>query len=189
MADAKRITLPLTDEVVRELRAGDRLIISGPLYVGRDAAHKRMIEALDRGESLPFDVRGATIYYMGPSPARPGRPMGACGPTTSGRMDAYAPRLVELGLKGMLGKGARSRAVRDALQAHNAVYLGAIGGAGALISKSVTSAEVVAYGDLGPEALLRLNVQDLAVTVIDDAHGHDLYEEGRARYRRTVSNS
>ncbi len=183
MEQARRITLPFTDEIVRGLRAGDRLLLSGTLYVARDAAHKRMFEALDRGDPLPFDISGATIYFMGPSPARPGRPMGAGGPTTASRMDPYSLRLVALGLKAMIGKGTRSAAVREALREHNAVFLGGIGGAGALLSKSVESSEVVAYDDLGPEALRRLTVKDLPVTVIDDATGRDLYEEGRARYR------
>jgi fumarate hydratase subunit beta len=189
MADEKRVTLPLTDEIVRELRAGDRLLLNGTIYVARDAAHKRMIEALDRGEPLPVDIRGATVYFMGPSPARPGRPMGAAGPTTSGRMDPYSPRLIALGLKGMIGKGARSAAVRDALKEHNAVYLGAIGGAGALLSKAIIRSEVVAYGELGPEALLRLEVKDFPVTVVNDATGRDLYEEGRAQYRRPTTSA
>ena len=184
LEESRRIALPFTDEIVSQLRAGDRLLLSGTLYVARDAAHKRMVEALDRGESLPFDVRGATIYFMGPSPARPGRPMGAGGPTTASRMDPYSPRLIELGLKAMIGKGSRSRTVRDAMVQHNAVFLGGVGGAGALLSKAVKSAEVIAYDDLGPEALRRLVVQELPVTVVDDATGRDLYEEGRARYRR-----
>jgi len=184
MGEARHVTLPFTEELVRELRAGDRLLLSGTLYVARDAAHKRMIEALDRGESLPLEIRGATIYFMGPSPARPGRPMGAGGPTTASRMDPYSPRLIELGLKAMIGKGKRSTAVRQSLQEHNAVFLGGVGGAGALLSKAVISAEVIAYDDLGPEALRRLEVKDLPVTVVDDATGRDLYEEGRAKYRR-----
>lgn len=189
MSGERRITLPFNDDTIRQLRAGDRLLLSGVLYVARDAAHKRMIEALDRGEQLPLDVRGATIYFMGPSPARPGRPMGAGGPTTASRMDPYSPRLVALGLKAMIGKGTRSRAVRDALQTHNAVFLGGIGGAGALLSKAVVTAEVIAYDELGPEALRRLEVKDLPVTVVDDAHGNDLYELGRARYRKVGSDA
>ncbi len=185
MADIRHITLPFTDEVVSQLRAGDRLLLSGTLYVARDAAHKRMVEALDRGEELPLDVKGATIYYMGPSPARPGRPMGAGGPTTAYRMDPYAPRLMALGLKAMIGKGRRSQAGRDAIVKYNAVFLGGVGGAGALLSKAVKSAEVIAYDDLGPEALRRLVVENLPVTVVNDATGRDLYEEGRARYRKT----
>ena len=155
------------------------------MYVARDAAHKRMVEALDRGEQLPFDARGATIYYMGPTPARPGCPIGAAGPTTAGRMDPYSPRLIQLGLKAMIGKGMRSRAVRDAMCACGAVYLGGIGGAGALLATTIKSAEVVAYDDLGPEAIRKLEVEDMPVTVVDDTTGRDLYEEGRARYRRT----
>ena len=189
LEESRRIALPFTDEVVSRLRAGDRLLLSGTLYVARDAAHKRMVEALDRGETLPFDVRGATIYYMGPSPARPGRPMGAGGPTTASRMDPYSPRLIELGLKAMIGKGARSRTVRDTMVQHGAVFLGGVGGAGALLSKAVRSAEVIAYDDLGPEALRRLVVQDLPVIVVDDSTGRDLYEEGRARYRRTANSA
>lgn len=189
MQQARHITLPFTDEIIRELRAGDRLLLSGTLYVARDAAHKRMCEALDRGEPLPIDIRGATIYFMGPSPARPGRPMGAGGPTTASRMDPYSPRLVALGLKAMIGKGTRSAAVREALREHNAVFLGGIGGAGALLSKAVMSSEIIAYDDLGPEALRRLEVKDLPVTVVDDATGRDLYEEGRARYRKAPRSS
>ncbi|MCK4263020.1 MAG: fumarate hydratase C-terminal domain-containing protein, partial [Dehalococcoidia bacterium] len=156
MAEAKRVPLPLTDETLRDLRAGDNLLLTGVMYVGRDAAHKRMIEALDQGKALPIDVGGQTIYFMGPSPARPGRPIGSAGPTTSGRMDAYSPRLIAEGLKGMIGKGLRSKAVKDAMVEHKAVYLGAIGGAGAIISQSIKKAEVVAYEELGAEALRRL---------------------------------
>ena len=185
MDELRSVTLPFTEEVVRSLRTGDRLLLTGTVYVARDAAHKRMVEALDRGEQLPFDVRGATIYFMGPTPPRPGRPIGAAGPTTAGRMDSYSPRLIQLGLKAMIGKGMRSRAVRDAMCEHGAVYLGGIGGAGALLSMSIKSAEVVAYDDLGPEALRRLEVEGMPVTVVNDTTGRDLYEEGRARYRRS----
>jgi len=184
MAEVRHVQLPFTDELIGELRAGDRLLLSGTVYVARDAAHKRMIEALDRGDPLPIDILGATIYFMGPSPARPGRAMGAGGPTTASRMDPYSPRLIALGLKAMIGKGLRSQEVRDAMCKHGAVFLGGIGGAGALMSKAVKSAEVVAYGELGPEALRRLEVEDLPVTVVDDTTGRDLYEEGRARYRQ-----
>jgi fumarate hydratase subunit beta len=183
-AMARKIRLPLTDEVVKELKAGDNLLLSGVIYVARDAAHKKMVEALDQGKPLPFDIKGATIYYMGPSPARPGRVIGSAGPTTSGRMDAYAPRLMAEGLKGMIGKGLRSNAVKDAMTKHRAVYLGAIGGAGALISGSIKKAEVIAYEELGAEALRRLEVEDFPVTVINDVNGGDLYEEGKAKYRR-----
>jgi fumarate hydratase subunit beta len=148
-----RITTPLSDEIIEQLRAGDRVTISGTLFVARDAAHKRMIEALERGESLPFDPCGQIVYYMAPSPAKPGKPIGSAGPTTSYRMDPYAPRLLEAGLKGMIGKGNRSSAVREAMQKHKAVYLAAIGGAGALIARSIKEAEVIAYPDLGAEAV------------------------------------
>jgi len=180
---AKRITLPLNDEILKGLKAGDNLLLTGVIYVARDTAHKRMVEALDQGKPLPFDLKGATVYYMGPSPARPGRVIGSAGPTTSGRMDAYAPRLIAEGLKGMIGKGLRSKAVKDAMVKYKAVYLGAIGGAGALISKSIKRSEVVAYEELGAEAVRRLEVKDFPVTVINDIYGGDLYEEGKAKYR------
>ena len=187
MSDAKKIRLPLTNEILQDLRAGDNLLLTGVIYVARDAAHKRMIEALDQGKSLPFDIRGATVFYMGPSPARPGRAIGSAGPTTSGRMDAYAPRLIAEGLKGMVGKGLRSKAVRDAMVKHKAVYLGAIGGAGSLISKSIKKAEVIAYEELGAEAVRRIEVEDFPVTVVDDIYGGDLYEEGKAKYQGKAS--
>jgi len=187
MTEAKRITLPLTDEILEDLKAGDNLLLTGVIYVARDAAHKRMVEALNQGKPLPFDIKGATVYYMGPSPARPGRVIGSAGPTTSGRMDAYAPRLIAEGLKGMIGKGLRSKAVKDAMVKHKAVYLGGIGGAGAIMSKSIKKAKVVAYEELGAEALRRLEVEDFSVTVINDIYGGDLYEEGKARYRVKVA--
>jgi len=187
MPEAKRITLPLTDEILKNLKTGDSLSLTGVIYVARDAAHKRMVEALDQGKPLPFDVKGATIYYMGPTPARPGRVIGSAGPTTSGRMDAYAPRLIAEGLKGMIGKGLRSKAVKDAMVKHRAVYLGAIGGAGAIMSKSIKKAEVIAYEELGAEALRRLEVADFPVTVVNDIHGGDLYEEVKAKYRVKAS--
>jgi len=180
---AKKITLPLNDEILKGLKAGDNLLLTGIIYAARDAAHKKMVEGLDQGKPLPFDIRGATVYYMGPSPTRPGRVIGSAGPTTSGRMDAYAPRLIAQGLKGMIGKGLRSRAVKDAMVKYEAVYLGAIGGAGAIISKSIKKAEVVAYEELGAEALRRLEVEEFPVTVINDIHGGDLYEEGKAKYQ------
>ena len=179
----KKVTLPLTDEVLKDLKAGDNLLLTGVIYAARDAAHKRMVEALEQGKPLPFDIKGATIYYMGPTPARPGRVIGSAGPTTSGRMDAYAPRLIAEGLKGMIGKGLRSKAVKDAMVKHKAVYLGAIGGAGAIISQSIKKAEVIAYEELGAEALRRLEVADFPVTVINDIYGGDLYEEGKAKYQ------
>ncbi len=178
----KKITLPLTGKTIARLKAGDNLLLTGTLYVARDAAHKKMIEALDKGESLPFDIKGQTVYYMGPSPAPPGRVIGAAGPTTATRMDAYAPRLIAAGLKGMIGKGVRSQIVKDAMKKHQAVYLAAIGGAGALISKSIIKNEVVAYPELGPEAVLKLEVKDFPATVINDIYGTDLYIEGKKQY-------
>jgi len=180
----KNIFLPLTEKTLEELKAGDNLLLSGVLYVARDAAHRRMIDTLDRGEPLPFDIKGQTLYYMGPSPAPPGRIIGSAGPTTSTRMDSYTPRLLAAGLKGMIGKGVRSKEVKDVMKKHRAVYLAAIGGIGALISKSIIKSEVVAYADLGPEAVLRLEVKDFPVTVINDIHGGDLYVEGKALYKR-----
>jgi fumarate hydratase subunit beta len=180
---AKKVTLPLTDEVLKELKAGDNILLTGVIYVARDAAHKRLVEALDQGKPLPFDIKGQTIYFMGPTPAKPGQPIGAAGPTTSGRMDAYSPRLIAEGLKGMIGKGMRSQAVKDAIKKHKAVYLAAIGGAGALISKRIKKAEVIAYEDLGAEAIRRLEVEDFPVTVVNDIYGGDLYQEGKAKYR------
>jgi len=183
MAQVKKVALPLTDEILKDFRAGDNLLLTGVIYVGRDAAHKRMVEALEQGKPLPFDIKGATIYYMGPSPARPGRVIGSAGPTTSGRMDAYAPRLLAEGLKGMIGKGLRSKTVKDTITKYTAVCLGAIGGAGALISKSIKKSDVVAYEELGAEAVRRLEVEDFPVTVINDIYGGDLYEEGKAKYQ------
>jgi fumarate hydratase subunit beta len=180
----KNINLPLSEKTVQNLKAGDNLLLSGVLYVARDAAHRRMIETLERGEPLPFDIKGQTIYYMGPSPSPPGRVIGSAGPTTSARMDSYTPRLLAAGLKGMIGKGVRSPEVRDAMKKHKAVYLAAIGGAGALISKTIMKSEVVAYPDLGPEAVLKLEVKDFPATVINDIHGGDLYVEGKTKYRK-----
>jgi fumarate hydratase subunit beta len=179
-----KITTPLSDDVVEQLHAGDGVTITGTIYVGRDAAHKRMIEALDQGEPLPFDPQGQIIYYMGPSPAKPGKPIGSAGPTTSYRMDPYAPRLMEVGLKGMIGKGNRSLPVREAMQKHKAVYFAAIGGAAALIAKSIKEAEVIAYDDLGAEALRRLRVEDFPAIVVNDIYGGDAYEEGRTKYQK-----
>ena len=179
----KSIKLPLTEENLKELKAGDIVLLTGVLYAARDAAHQRMIEALDRGKRLPFDIKGQTIYYTGPSPVRPGQTVGSAGPTTSGRMDTYSPRLVADGLKGMIGKGKRSQAVIDAIMEHRAIYMAAIGGAGALISKTIKKSEVVAYEELGPEAILRLEVVDFPATVINDIYGGDLYQEEKMRYR------
>ena len=179
----KKVKLPLTDETLKDLKAGDNILLTGVMYVARDAAHKRMIEALDQGKPLPFDIKGQTVYYMGPSPARPGQVIGSAGPTTSGRMDSYSPRLIAEGLKGMIGKGMRSQAVKDAVKKYKAVYLAAIGGAGALISKSIKKSEVIAYEELGAEAIRRLEVEDFPATVINDIYGGDLYQEGKAKYR------
>jgi fumarate hydratase subunit beta len=173
----------LDDKTIEKLRAGDQVFISGVIYTARDAAHKRMVEALDKGEKLPFDIKGQVVYYMGPSPAKPGQAIGSAGPTTSGRMDSYAPRMMAEGLKGMIGKGDRTQAVKDAMKKYKAVYFAAIGGAGALISRTIKKADVIAYDDLGAEAIRRLEVQDFPATVINDIHGGDLYEEGKAKYR------
>ena len=178
------VKAPLDEETLKNLEAGDQIFITGVIYVGRDAAHKRMIEALDQGKPLPFDIKGQTLYFMGPAPAKPGYPIGSAGPTTSGRMDAYSPRLIAEGLKGMIGKGMRSQAVKDAMTKYKAVYLAAIGGAGVLISKSIKKSEVVAYEELGAEAILRLEVENFPATVINDIHGGDLYQEGKAKYHK-----
>ena len=183
----KKIKLPLTEDTLTELKAGDNVLLTGVLYVARDAAHKRMAEALDKGEPLPLDITGQTIYYMGPSPARPGRAIGSAGPTTSSRMDSYSVRLLAEGLRGMIGKGMRSPAVKDAMKEYKAVYFAAIGGAGALISKSIKKSEVIAYEGLGAEAVRRLEVEDFPVTVVNDIYGGDLYQEGKARYQLEVN--
>ena len=180
---SKKITTPLTDNVIEKLHTGDAVQITGTVYVGRDAAHKRMIAALDAGEELPFDPQGQVIYYMGPSPARPGRPIGSAGLTTSYRMDPYAPRMLEQGLKGMIGKGNRGPEVREALKKHQAVYFASIGGAAALIADSIKEAEVIAYDDLGAEALRKLRVEDFPAIVVNDMYGGDAYEQGKAKYR------
>ena len=180
---AKKVKLPLTEESIRSLRAGDNVLLTGVMYVARDSAHKRMSESLDRGEPLPFDIKGQTIYYMGPTPAKPGQVIGSAGPTTSGRMDAFSPRLIAAGLRGMIGKGMRAPAVKEAIKKYGAVYMAAIGGTGALISKSIRKSEVVAYKELGAEAILRIEVEDFPATVINDIHGADLYEEGSAKYQ------
>ncbi len=170
-----RLTTPLTDEAVAALKTGDVAFITGVIYTARDAAHKRMVETLQHGGALPFELQGAIVYYVGPSPAPPGRPIGSAGPTTSYRMDAYAPYLHRLGLKATIGKGRRNQEVRDALAEHTGVYFGATGGAGALLSQKIQAAEIVAYEDLGPEAIRALTVKDFPVTVINDSHGGELY--------------
>jgi fumarate hydratase subunit beta len=179
----KRIKLPLNEKIVSDLRAGDRLLLTGVIFTARDAAHKRIVEELEHGQVPPFYMKDQTLYYVGPSPAPPGRVIGSAGPTTSTRLDAYTLPLLAAGLKGMIGKGPRSDEVKEAIKKYNAVYMAAVGGAGALLSKSIVKSEVVAYADLGPEAVLRLEVKDFPVTVINDIHGRDLYEEGRDKYR------
>jgi len=183
MAEVK-LSAPVTDKDVESLNIGDKVLITGSILVGRDSAHKRLIELLDAGKPLPIDLKGQVIYYAGPSPARPGNPIGSVGPTTSGRMDPYAPRLLALGLKVMIGKGSRSAEVIDACKKYKAVYLAAVGGAAALIAKSAKKAEVVAYPELGPEAIRRLEVENFPATVINDTRGNDLYVEGRSQYQR-----
>lgn len=176
------ITLPLTQSLAKKLRAGDTVYLTGTVYTARDAGHKRMCQTLARGEPLPFDPQDATIYYVGPTPAKPGAVIGSAGPTTSGRMDAYAPTLLALGARGMIGKGARSAAVRDALVQHCGVYFGAIGGAGALLAKCIKSSRLIAYEDLGAEALRALYVENMPLVVIMDCMGNNLYETGPAAY-------
>ena len=181
---AKHITTPLSNESVASLKAGDQVLLTGVVYTARDAAHKRLIALIKEGKELPIDLQGQVIYYVGPAPAKPGDPIGSAGPTTSMRMDPYAPTLMEHGMKGMIGKGMRSQEVRDAMVRHRAVYFAAVGGAAALIAKRIKSAEVVAYEDLGPEAVRRLYVEDLPLFVIDDIYGEDLYEQGVAKYQK-----
>lgn len=176
-SSSRVLTTPLTAQEVRAVRAGDRLRLEGTIYSARDAAHARMIEALERGEDLPFDPRGQVIYYMGPSPAPPGRAVGSAGPTTSYRMDAYAPALYAAGVKATIGKGARSAEVREAIREHEALYLAAVGGAGALLGERIRRAEVIAYPELGPEAVRRLEVDDFPAVVVNDTYGGDLYRD------------
>jgi len=178
----KVLNVPFTKEEALSLRAGDSVKLTGTIYTARDAAHKRMDEAIAAGQELPFDLTENVIYYMGPSPAREGRPIGSAGPTTASRMDKYAPALLDLGLKGMIGKGKRSQAVKDAIVRNGAVYFAAVGGAGALLSKSILSSEVIAYDDLGTEAIRRLEVKDFPVIVVIDAEGNNLYETATAAY-------
>lgn len=180
--DKRIITPPLTDEVIRTLHAGDMVYITGTIYTARDAAHKRLVEMLDRGEAMPFDFDGQIVYYAGPAPAKPGEPIGSVGPTTSGRMDAYTPTLMREGLRAMIGKGLRSREVIDTLISETGVYFAAIGGAAALMSGCVKSAEVIAFDDLGPEAIRRLHVEELPVIVAIDCEGNNSYDTERAKY-------
>jgi fumarate hydratase subunit beta len=184
MGEPIRLKTPLSDRDVEKLRIGDRVLISGVIYTGRDAAHKRLFDLVTQGKDLPFDIRGQMIYYVGPTPAKPGQIFGSAGPTTSYRMDAYAPSLIEQGLKGMIGKGMRSDAVKEAMKKHKAVYFAATGGAGALLAKKVKKATVIAYEDLGTEAIRKLEVEDFPAIVVNDIQGNDLYVEGQKKYRR-----
>lgn len=179
-----KIVPPMDDAVVSKLKAGDMVKISGTIYTARDTAHKRMVDLLDAGKPLPFDPKGQIIYYVGPAPARPGKVIGSAGPTTSYRMDPYAPRLMEVGLKGMIGKGGRAPEVIEAMKKHKAVYFAAIGGAGALIARSIKKVEIIAYEDLGPEAIRKMEVEDFQAIVINDIYGNDIYQIGRAKYAR-----
>ena len=180
----RHITAPFNRETAATLKAGDYVYISGTVYTARDAAHKRMQEALETGETLPLELSGNVIYYMGPSPAREGRPIGSAGPTTASRMDKYAPKLLDLGLTGMIGKGKRSQAVRDAIVRNQSVYFAAVGGAGALLSKAITKSEVIAYDDLGTEAIRKLEVVNFPVIVVIDAQGNNLYETAIKQYQK-----
>lgn len=177
-----KLTTPLTEEKTKNLKAGDSVLLSGVLYTGRDAAHKRLIDLLDQGKELPINVKDEVIYYVGPSPAKPGMVIGSAGPTTSYRMDPYAPRLLDLGLKGMIGKGARNQEVIDAIVRNKAVYFGAIGGAAALIGKSIVSSKIIAYEDLGAEAIRKIEVKDMPLVVIIESEGTNLYETGKKEY-------
>jgi fumarate hydratase subunit beta len=184
MPETRSITLPLTDSVVRELHAGDRILLSGSVYTARDAAHKRLVEALNAATPLPFDLRGQVVYYVGPSPTRPGDVIGSAGPTTAGRVDSYTVPLLQQGLKGMIGKGKRTPEIRQALCDFTAVYFVAVGGAAALIADRIRAVELIAYEDLGTEAIRRLTIDQFPLVVANDCYGADLYEQGRAAYRR-----
>ncbi|WP_338586732.1 Fe-S-containing hydro-lyase [Clostridium baratii] len=182
----KRVITPLNDLEISELKCGDSILLTGTIYTARDAAHKRLIELIEKGEELPFDLKGETIYYVGPTPPKPGMVIGSAGPTTSYRMDAYAPKLLDLGLKGMIGKGLRNEEVIESIKRNKAIYFGAIGGAAALIGKSIVKSEVIAYEDLGSEAIRRLEVKDLPLVVIIDSLGNKLYKIGKENYLKTV---
>jgi len=184
VAEIKKISTPLTDDTVKDLKIGDRVLISGIIYTARDAAHKRLVQAYNEGRDLPFDLKGQIIYYVGPCPPKPPKAFGSCGPTTSFRMDAYTPLLLDLGLKGMIGKGQRTPEVVESMIKNGAVYFAAVGGAGATISMSVKKAEIVAYEDLGPEAVYKLEVEDFPCIVAVDSLGNDLYKTGPAMYKK-----
>jgi fumarate hydratase subunit beta len=183
MAAEKKVTTPLTDDKIKDLQVGDRVSITGVIYTARDAAHKRLVQMHKDGEKLPFDMKGQIIYYVGPCPAKPGHALGPCGPTTSFRMDAYTPAVLELGLKGMIGKGQRAKDVKDSMVKNKAVYFASIGGAAAVIARSVKTAEVVGFEDFGPEAIYKLEVEDFPCIVVTDAQGADLYDIGVQQYR------
>ena len=182
--EARRLTTPLTDEVITALHVGERVLISGAVYTARDAAHKRLVETLERGDSLPVSLAGQIIYYVGPSPTKEGQVIGSAGPTTASRVDPYTPLLLQHGLKGMIGKGKRNQAVRDALAEYRAVYFATVGGAAALISQCIKAVEMIAYEDLKTEAIRKLTVEDFPVVVANDIYGDDLYEQGRLAYQR-----
>jgi fumarate hydratase subunit beta len=184
MSEPIRLKTPVTDEDIMKLKIGDSVLITGKILTGRDAAHKRLYDLATKGEALPIDIKGQIIYYVGPAPAKPGYVIGPAGPTTSGRMDPYAPLLMKMGLKGMIGKGIRSKKVRDAMKECKAVYFSATGGAAALIAKNIKAVKIIAYDDLGTEAIRELEVEDFPVIVANDAHGGDLYEEGVKKYKR-----
>ena len=179
----RHINVPFDADIVKELKAGDYVYLTGTIYTARDAAHKRMYETLQNGEALPFDIEGNVIYYIGPSPAREGRPIGSAGPTTASRMDKYTPALLELGMRGMIGKGRRTEAVRESMMKNQAVYFAAVGGAGALLSKSILQAEVIAYEDLGTEAIRKLEIKDFPVIVVMDCEGNNLYDMAIEQYK------
>jgi len=185
MPEAISIKTPLTDEILKNLKTGDRVLISGVIYSARDAAHKRMVELINKGKKLPFDLKGQIIYYVGPTPPKPGMVIGSAGPTSGYRMDPYAPILIAKGLKGMIGKGVRNQEVIEAIKKHRAVYFAATGGAGALISKAIKKTEVVAYEDLGTEAIRKMQVEGFPAIVVNDIYGNDLYEQGRKRYKKS----
>ncbi|MDE6734074.1 MAG: Fe-S-containing hydro-lyase [Desulfovibrio sp.] len=184
MAEARRITAPFDDATARSLKAGEKVLITGTILAARDAAHKRMVECLDRGEGLPVDLTGQVVYYVGPSPAKPGKAVGSAGPTTAGRMDAYAPRLMDEGLKGMIGKGYRKPEVVESMKKNGVPYLAAVGGAGALIAERIKKYTVLAWPDLGPEALAAMEVEDFPAIVVIDSEGCDYYEAGQKPYRK-----
>jgi fumarate hydratase subunit beta len=184
MSQPIRLKTPLSDADVEKLKAGDKVLLNGVIYTGRDAAHKRLFDLLREGKPLPVDLKGQVIYYVGPAPAKPGQAIGSAGPTTSGRMDAYSPKLMEIGLKGMIGKGMRKKEVVEAMKKYKAVYFAATGGAGALLAKAIKKAQVVAYEELGPEAVTRLEVEDFPVIVVNDTKGNDLYQQGMQQYAR-----